>query len=125
MPQELRRRVGVTLDTSEFASFLPRVVPSSRRSAQDAGGRCPGFCVRPTLGRMTSNYQTTWYADDAGYQVIVSQRARIVRNYRVESLAGESLESVRQRAREKAVELALQFRVPLTAVAEAHDRYGV
>ncbi len=69
-------------------------------------------------------WSVRWFADAAGFQVCVCNRCRVVVNFQAESLSGEQLADIRQQAAAKAVELALERRVPLDCVAESSERYG-
>jgi len=63
-------------------------------------------------------WSVQWAAGPTGYRVMVCNKCRIMRKFYAESLSGESIEEVRQQAREKAVELPLKHRVPLTNIVE-------
>jgi len=66
-------------------------------------------------------WSVQWAAGPTGYRVLVSNKCRIVRKFYAESLAGESIDDVRQQARDKAVKLALKHRVPLTNIIEDRE----
>jgi hypothetical protein len=66
-------------------------------------------------------WSVQWAAGPTGYRVTVCNKCRIVRKFYAESLAGESIEEVRQQARDKAIELALKHRVPLANIIEDRE----
>jgi hypothetical protein len=74
--------------------------------------------------RTTPVWTVTWYVDDLGYQVLLMNRCRVAGRLEGEGLDGGSRGLLRQEALERAVELALERRVPLTEVHEATYRYA-
>lgn len=62
-------------------------------------------------------------ADDECVQVLVCNRCRVVVNFKAECLAGEPIAELRRQAAAKAVELALERRIPLNCVFEMKTRY--
>jgi hypothetical protein len=67
-------------------------------------------------------WSVQWAAGPTGYRVMVCNKCRIVRKFYAESLAGDSIDDVRQQARDKAIELALKHRVPLANIIEDSPR---
>ena len=63
-------------------------------------------------------WRVWWSASEGSYEVLVCQRARIVHRFRNEVLGSESLAEVRMQAAARAVELALEYRVPLSNVIQ-------
>jgi len=82
---------------------------------QDGGLHCPGFCARPTFAGM--EHTVWWYSDESSYVVFVRHGARIVTRFRAEAMA-ESPAEMREHARDKAIELALKFKIELRNVVE-------
>lgn len=68
-------------------------------------------------------WRVEWVADSLGYQVLVLNRCRVAGRFEAESLAGQSLAETRVQAAAKAVEIALERRVPLKCVREGKSRY--
>jgi hypothetical protein len=66
-------------------------------------------------------WSVQWAAGPTGYRVMVCNKCRIVRKFYAESLAGESIQEVRQQARDKAIELALKHRVSLDNIIEDRE----
>jgi hypothetical protein len=64
-----------------------------------------------------------WYSDESSYVVLVRHGARIVTRFRAEALA-ESHAEMREHARDKAIELALKFKIDLRNVAETPHAVG-
>ena len=64
------------------------------------------------------NWRVLWAACDLGYQVLLMNRTRVARRVRFDNELGEPLDALSERARQSAVELALDRRVPLDCVGE-------
>jgi hypothetical protein len=62
-----------------------------------------------------------WSADECGFRVAVRHGIRLIGGVREETLTGATLAEIRMQAAARAVELALQYRVPLTEVREAGE----
>jgi hypothetical protein len=73
--------------------------------------------------RSTALWTVTYFADDLGCQVMRNNRCRVVGNLEWEGEHPGSRQLLLQEAREKAVEIALEHRIPLTDVYEASSRY--
>ena len=73
---------------------------------------------------MPDHWSVEWSADAAGYHVLVCNRCRIVRKFSAACLEGESLADVRMQAAARAVELALEYRVPPAEVREVREPIG-
>lgn len=80
--------------------------------------------IRMERSRTTAVWSVTWYVDDLGYQVILMNRCRVTKRLESEGLHPDSREQLRQEALERAVEMALEHRVPLVEVHEATYRYA-
>jgi hypothetical protein len=65
-----------------------------------------------------NGWRVWWSATEGSYQVLVCQRARIVHRFRSETLGSDSMAGARMQAAARAVELALEYRVPLASVIE-------
>jgi hypothetical protein len=69
------------------------------------------------------NWTVLWAAGPTGYRVLVRNRCRIVEKSAAECLSGDTIDDVREQARTKAVELALEHRIPLDQVSETADLF--
>jgi hypothetical protein len=78
--------------------------------------------LRPAYGR-DMLWSVTWFAGQTGYQCLVCNRCRVAHDFEAECPTGESDAEIRQQAIAKAVELALERRIPLDCVIEATWRY--
>jgi len=81
-------------------------VPLAAAHPKIAEGARRVFAPQYAAGMLWS---VQWAAGPTGYRVLVCNRCRIVRKFYAESLSGESIEQVRQQARDKAVELSLRI----------------
>ncbi len=68
-------------------------------------------------------WSVQWCADPIGFQCVVCNRCRVVNVFEFESLAGETDAEILQKAAARAVEMALEYRVPLDCVIQVRQRY--
>jgi hypothetical protein len=78
----------------------------------------PRFLLWTYVQDMPDLWSISWSAGPTGYRVLVCNRCRIAHKFFAETLSGESPAEVRMQAAAKAVELALEYRVPLECVRE-------
>lgn len=73
--------------------------------------------------RTTALWTVSFWVDDLGCQVMLCNRCRVVMRLEWDGEYPDRREVQLQEARERAVELALEYRVPLTEVSEGTYRY--
>lgn len=81
----------------------------------------PRFLLCTYVQEVPDLWSISWSAGPTGYRVLVCNRCRIAHKFYAETLSAESSAEVRMQAAAKAVELALEYRVPLECVREERD----